>query len=244
MIDKNSLTPLHIQLYDFLLEQINSREYQPNEPIPSENALSQMFGISRTTVRNVILRLANEHYLYKVPGKGTFVSEQKIITNTTYQKGIQEQLESQGYDTSSLLLSLEIVTGATIAQKLNLSPKDKLIKIDRVTNVLDTPLSYHINYLPYARFKKVTEWELNNKILCDMLHDNYHVAPNSGKETLELTTATASEARILNIPVNSTILLTECITYNSENDPYMFSKVLFRGDRIKLHFDYETNSSR
>ena len=39
MIDKNSPTPLHIQLYDFLLEQINSREYQPNEPIPSENAL-------------------------------------------------------------------------------------------------------------------------------------------------------------------------------------------------------------
>lgn len=241
MIDKTSSTPLHIQLYDYLLDQINSRNYKPNQPIPSENSLSQMFDISRTTVRNVILRLANEHYLYKVPGKGTFVSEQKIITNTTYQKGIQEQLESQGYNTNSLLLSSEIITSADVCKKLNLPHKEKLVKIDRVTIVMDAPLSYHINYLSYSRFKDITKWDLNDKILCDMLRKNYEVSPKMGTETLELTTARESEARILNIPVNSTILLTECITYNSENDPYMFSKVLFRGDRIKLHFDYKTN---
>lgn len=238
IINKNSPTPVHTQLYDYLLEQIESNKYQPNALFPSENALSKQFNVSRTTVRNVISKLANENYLYKIPGKGTFVAEQKIVTNTTYQKGIREQLEAQGYDTTSNLLSMEIVISPSIAKKLKLNENDKLIKIERVTIVRGVPLSYHLNWLPFESFSDVLHWDLNNQTLCDTLQSKYGVSPSVGEETLESTVANIREAHILEVPANASILLAECVTHDADGTPYMFSKVLFRGDRIKLHFQY------
>lgn len=239
IINKNSPTPVHIQLYDYLLEQIEDNKYHANELFPSENTISKQFNVSRTTVRNVLSRLANENYLYKIPGKGTFVAEQKIVTNTTYQKGIREQLEAQGYDTISKLLSMEVVTSPNIAKKLELNKSDKLIRIERVTIVREAPLSYHSNWLPYETFSDILNWDLNNQNLCDTLQAKYGVRPSVGEETLESTIANIKEAHILEVPANSSILLAECITHDADGNPYMFSKVLFRGDRIKLHFQYQ-----
>ena len=61
--------------------------------IPSENELSKECGVSRMTVRNVITKLVQEGLLFRIPGKGTYVSEPKIIADTLSYAGIREQLE-------------------------------------------------------------------------------------------------------------------------------------------------------
>lgn len=59
-LDKANAKPLHIQIEESILQKLESREWAPGRLIPSENELSHIYGVSRTTVRNVITKLVQE----------------------------------------------------------------------------------------------------------------------------------------------------------------------------------------
>jgi DNA-binding GntR family transcriptional regulator len=62
------------QLADLIKERIAAGEYQARQPIPSEHALVQETGLSRSTVQKALKSLRDEGIVYSVQGLGTFVS--------------------------------------------------------------------------------------------------------------------------------------------------------------------------
>ncbi|MDI6617295.1 MAG: GntR family transcriptional regulator [Clostridiales bacterium] len=66
--------PKYQKLIDYVIETIKSGKIDADEKLYSENELAKTFGISRNTVRQALGDLANEGWLYRVQGKGTFVS--------------------------------------------------------------------------------------------------------------------------------------------------------------------------
>lgn len=81
-IDKSSHMPLYIQLKDAFSEKIRNGSLPYGSKLPSENELVELLGLSRMTVRSAMLALANENYVEKHHGKGTFVcykSKQPVL---------------------------------------------------------------------------------------------------------------------------------------------------------------------
>ena len=74
---------------DLVRKNLASGSWPPGYMIPSENELSREFGISRMTVRSVITKLVQEGLLFRIPGKGTYVSEQKIVAKSLSYAGIR-----------------------------------------------------------------------------------------------------------------------------------------------------------
>ena len=68
--------PLYDQLVELLKEKIEN-EYEANTMLPSERELSDLYGLSRTTVRLALQELEKIGYIYRQHGKGTFVSDLK-----------------------------------------------------------------------------------------------------------------------------------------------------------------------
>jgi DNA-binding GntR family transcriptional regulator len=62
------------QLASLIKERIESGEYQPGQPIPSEHQLVQETGLSRSTVQKALRALRDEGIIYSVHGLGTFVA--------------------------------------------------------------------------------------------------------------------------------------------------------------------------
>ncbi|SCY69946.1 GntR family transcriptional regulator [Alkaliphilus peptidifermentans] len=107
--------PKYKKLIDYIIEYIKNGDLKPNDKIFSELELMDRFNISRHTVRKAFDRLVNEGWLYKVQGKGTFVSypsanlkrDGKLIAVvTTYLgdyifpeiiEGIENVLTQKGY---------------------------------------------------------------------------------------------------------------------------------------------------
>lgn len=58
---------------DYLLEEIRSGKYRSGECLPSDNQLTAITGMSRTTVRDAISQLVSAGYMERIQGKGTFV---------------------------------------------------------------------------------------------------------------------------------------------------------------------------
>jgi DNA-binding LacI/PurR family transcriptional regulator len=66
-------TSIPQQLKDILIRRITTNEHIPGERIGSERMLAQEFGISRISARQALTELIAETYLFRIPGKGTFV---------------------------------------------------------------------------------------------------------------------------------------------------------------------------
>lgn len=67
--------PIYQQIRDYLREEILSRRWKPGDRLPSENELSVQFGGSRITVKQALADLVKEGLVYRIQGRGTFVTE-------------------------------------------------------------------------------------------------------------------------------------------------------------------------
>ena len=111
----------YIEIFEYYRDKILSGEMKYGERLPTEQEMGEMFSVSRHTVRQSILELEKQGYIYREKSKGAFVDKldkdkksksKMIIVITTYVseyifpfliKGIEEVLSKNGYDI--LLLS-------------------------------------------------------------------------------------------------------------------------------------------
>lgn len=70
------------QVKERLLKMLDSDEYRAGEKLPTEPELSQLFGVSRNTLREAISNLVTEGRLRKKQGQGTFALPHSSITTT------------------------------------------------------------------------------------------------------------------------------------------------------------------
>ena len=71
---KSGEGPIYLKIKEDILQKIEAGEYKKSSRIEPERQLSLQYGVSRMTLRQAIEELVGEGYLYKVQGRGTFVS--------------------------------------------------------------------------------------------------------------------------------------------------------------------------
>lgn len=72
-LNPGSQQPLHAQIREQIRERILSGELPPNEPIPPERILVDVFGVSNISVRRAMSDLAKAGLIRRTPGRGSFV---------------------------------------------------------------------------------------------------------------------------------------------------------------------------
>jgi GntR family transcriptional regulator of arabinose operon len=80
--------PLHQKLRESIHEQIVDGTLKPGDLLPSERALEDFLGVSRTTVRQAVNVLISDGFLQSIAGKGTFVLKQSSKASATGLVGL------------------------------------------------------------------------------------------------------------------------------------------------------------
>ncbi len=88
IIDRDSPVPQYFQLQTWLIEQIEQGTFKPNDRIPTEEALVQMTGLARATVRQAVQNLVNMGYLSRRRRLGTFVINRDVAAEKRTIVGI------------------------------------------------------------------------------------------------------------------------------------------------------------
>ncbi|REE80968.1 GntR family transcriptional regulator of arabinose operon [Paenibacillus taihuensis] len=65
--------PLYIQIQNHFKEIISSRRLKEDDRIPTEKEILEQFNVSRLTVANAMNELAREGWIYRIPGRGSYV---------------------------------------------------------------------------------------------------------------------------------------------------------------------------
>lgn len=240
-LDRNALQPLHLQFESILREKIRNKHWVIGEKIPSENALAAQYGLSRMTIRSVLNRLATEGLLHKVPGKGTYVAAEKILSRPLSQIGIREQLEGMGYSTTTILLDFaQEAADAWMASRLQISIGSPVYVVRRLRHKDGRPFSIHVSCIPQAACPNLENQDFANMQLCDIQEQIYHHEIVRRVETLEYIPATKQQAKLLELPVGGPLLLFENLVYSNEYGASAIevSRVYFCANMIKLRMEY------
>ncbi len=80
LADTPQFSPLYRQIADMLTRSLQAGEWQPGQPIPSEQELAVRYKVSQGTVRKAIDALATSNLLVRRQGKGTYVASHTEAT--------------------------------------------------------------------------------------------------------------------------------------------------------------------
>jgi GntR family transcriptional regulator len=240
LLDRDSAVPLYAQLEAALRARIADGEWRPNQRIPSENELNRIYGLSRMTTRGVLNKLVAEGLLFRVQGKGTFVSGHKFDAVSPAYQGVREQLEAAGYETSTVVLSNGLEeASSTVREKLGLPDGARVHAIHRLRLAQDEPLSLHHSYVPAALAPDLDRHDAAREQLCVILEKHYSLAMKHVVEHLEASAAHTDEAALLGMKRGQPVLRLEDVISDVGGTPFEYSMIVFRGDKIRLGFDYQ-----
>lgn len=88
--------PPYARIKRHVAERIESGKWLVTSKVPSENRLAAEFGVSRMTARRALLELAQEGFLVRSQGLGTFVADRKPVLPMLEVRNIAEEIASRG----------------------------------------------------------------------------------------------------------------------------------------------------
>jgi GntR family transcriptional regulator len=71
--DHESLTPLYVQVADYITGQIQAGNLRPGSRLPAERDLADQWGVAYQTIRRAMRELRARGLVASVVGKGTFI---------------------------------------------------------------------------------------------------------------------------------------------------------------------------
>lgn len=240
IVDKNSRTPLYLQLMNILIDMIENN-LEENEQILSEREICEIYNVSRTTVRQAMDELEKEGYIYKLHGKGTFVSPKRVNQDLISFYSFTEEMKKLDKIPSSEVTGFEIVQAdEKIASIFKINIEDLLYKISRIRKADGLPMMYETTYLPFSRFKGLTKDQLEDNPMYDILIKSFNARITSAEEYFMPILTNKLESVYLDIKEGSPSLKIERLTYENTN-VIEYTLSVARGDKFKYRVKLNNN---
>lgn len=236
LASKNSQQPLYEQVKEQLRSKIQQGVYPPLSQLPSENELSDLFNVSRITVRQALHKLSQEGLIFKVHGKGTFVSKPKAYQNITQLQGFAEAMSHTGHKILNEVLSVKVIEAPIkVASKLRISVHSQVVEIKRVRLLNNEPVSYELTYLPATVGKQLVEKEvdLRSTDIFSAIERDLSIPLGYADLNIDAIQADDELAQLLSVDVNTPILRVERLTHDAQNQPLDYEYLYFSGESFQ-----------
>lgn len=238
-LDGESLTPLYQQVMEEIRAGVVNGGYGTGDKIPSEAELSEMFSVSRITVRRAVGELVEEGLLTKRQGKGTYVTRRKMqrkIMQESIVQSFSDTCRVNGLVPGARVLQREVVPSGKEGERLlGLSPDDQLVYIRRVRTADGIPIMLEDNYFPRARFGFLLDAELDDASLFDVIERRLGFRPDdSTPTTIEIVLATSDVARELAVGVGEPLFHLDSCMLGNGGEALFFEHQHIVGSRYSL----------
>lgn len=234
-IDREGAVPFYYQLRQILLADVGLN-LKPGDRMPSEGEMCSHYGVSRTVVRQAVDELGREGVIYKVKGKGTFVTSRKLESSHVQNvAGFYASMASKGHTISSRMLRQVIVpASAYVAQKLSLDIGAPVVAIDRVRSVDGEPISVVRACLPQVLVPGLESIDLREVSMYAVISERFGLRPHHGRRTIEAIAISVEDAAYLGVKPGLPALRLESVARTAENVALEHFESVYRGDRSKL----------
>lgn len=242
--------PLYYQLEMQLRRAFEAGQFDPDGRVPGELELTDLYGVSRITVRKALERLEEDGLLVRRRGRGTFVNKERVDSRRVSRNPgsflqFEDELRRAGIHPRVELKGCETGVGpAPVLASLGLSPETTLWRVRRIGFDHRAPLWLETRYYPLHLREILTEDRLTEISINPVL--TRHGFPITGEQwQLEAVLPTPRQAKLLGAARTVPVFRSIFTSFSGES-PVQFAEVVFRGDRyrVALTFGSATDSNR
>ena len=233
-LDRDSTSPLYLQLYTVLKNDLENGVYKKGERIPTEAELSQKYGVSRITLRNALDKLVRDNYLVRYRGRGTFVKSEKYTRSIAENLGFTEMCHRLGCTAGAKTIKpvIENATKEDI-EELQLAEGANVFVLERIRYMNNVPVALECGRYT-DQYSFLMEEDLNTHSLYQLLAEKYQMSFGDCTRRIEITYATYRLSKYLNVPIDYPLLYMYGIVYDNDGRPAYRNQQYIVGDKFTL----------
>ncbi|MEO5606340.1 MAG: GntR family transcriptional regulator [Polaromonas sp.] len=230
-----AFSPLYQQIKVLILKSLQTGEWRPGEPIPSEMDLAARFRVSQGTVRKAIDELAAENLVIRRQGKGTFVAthaEHQVQYRFLRLMPDSGDLSREGPAERQIVDCKRVRASADLARPLGLRTGEAVLQLRRVLAFQSVPTIVEDVWLPGEPFKGMTAERLAaySGPMYALFETEFGVRMVRAEEKIRAVAADAEAASLLQVPIGEPLLSVERIAYTYNDVPMELRRGLYRTD--------------
>ena len=232
------MAAMYLKIKCDLLEKINNGTYKEGDLIPTEIELSEIYDVSRPTVRQAVQLLVDEGYLEKRRKRGTMVCQRKIEQEFTQKiLSFDKEMNEKGLTTNTKVISLKIEKASEeVSDALGISFSERVCKLIRLRYINSKPNVIVTTYIPYKLFPDIEDVDFTISRLYDYFSDKGNPVVKI-KRKLETIKSDETTADLLDIQENDPIFYFHSYGYGNNNNVIEYSISKYRGDINYFVFD-------
>lgn len=224
------------QVYLSLRDQIADGRLADGVNLPAEQKLTEIFSVSRVTVRRALDALAEAGLVTRRAGSGTTVnpSDQPGKPMAMNLATLMPQLVEMGQNTTARLLSFSYDTAPEfVAKSLQIDPGEQVQVAIRVRSADETPFSHLTTYVPAAIASNYSENDLATTPLFKLLELS-GVQIQDAHQSVSASLAGPEVADALGIAVGSALLSLRRVVRDVDGNGVEYLSGLYRPDMFQL----------
>jgi len=220
--------PKYYRLQALILRDIERGSLGPGSMIQPERRLVESYGVSIGTVKKAILHLVNEGYLYRIQGKGTFVTGTTLRRESLRYYRLLGRFGDEEKELSVHLTDLRKISGFQPANSyLQIKPTQDLFELKRIFFLNNTPVVFSVSYLPALLFldiDKIPAPHFEQKTLYATIEDKFGLPTIYNRELIGTCLPSAETARLLRVQKNLPVLFIEMLSFTYRDRPYEYRR--------------------
>lgn len=236
-LDRDSDIPLWVQLKNALEQVIEANMLPPDVRLPSENALCEVFNVSRQVVRAALGGLADEGLLTKVARSGIFVAQKRGETDfITSNVSVHSDLTARGHKVTSEAFEFQrCQPDEDEARVFSLPPDGSVVRIGRIYRMDGQPITHTLISLPGHKVPDMEKIAIEGLSVFEMLKTRYGLVSRRAERwlTAEIPPAIVSER--LAIDPNQPLIAIESIAYDSNDAPLEYYRAFYNSAVARIH---------
>lgn len=225
----------YLRLQNVIREQILAGDVRPGERLPTERELGERHGVSRITTRHALRVLEEQGLIERLPGKGTFVRENRARKISISEGDYTGSLRRASRQIVRRLVRYEPVQPPReVRDALRLLAGESCVLAVRVDDLDNEPVAYdHAYFLLRHRDSLDPELLVRVDFLARWI-DRAGIRLSHSQEIIESVAAGPEAAGLLKIAQGSPLLVTTEVMSDAAGVAVHVAESYYLGDRFRL----------
>lgn len=220
---------LYKHLQQELKKKIYAGELTDGDLLPSENELTQMYKVTRTTVRKALDELVKERIIRKEKGKGSVVTRDNKNLGLLGVKGFSQVVTAQNKKVSTKIIEAPAMSAWPEMFFYPLSEteeKSGCISMKRLRLVENDIVMLENTYIPNFGMSKLCETPFVNGSLFETLHEVFHLNILRVEQDMRAIIAQGETATLLKVYEGHPLLNIYLKFYTDKKNICIYSNLL------------------